>query len=167
MRKFISGFTRRRSRKFTFYLVQSVKILKEVELMLECLSCFSYSCVFCDLSFAYRSSMKNHLIKIHNQADVSSLPLHQPINIAMRNDSDQDQLEGDQLQEIPVEEDELTSANNSWATNPTLFPTKPMLTRNKTCSLFLTKICWFLNFYYIEWRVEQWSDFHFLRNFFS
>lgn len=37
--------------------------------------------------------MKNHLIKIHNQADASSLPLLQAINIAMRNDSDQNELE--------------------------------------------------------------------------
>lgn len=37
--------------------------------------------------------MKNHLIKIHNHADVSSLPLLQAINIAMRTDSDQNDVE--------------------------------------------------------------------------
>lgn len=37
--------------------------------------------------------MKNHLIKIHNQADVTNLPLLQAINIAMRTESDQDELD--------------------------------------------------------------------------
>lgn len=60
--------------------------------------------------------MKNHLIKIHNQADVSSLPILQAINIAMSNDSDQDQIEGDHLeQQLSVEalEIDLAAVNNS------------------------------------------------------
>lgn len=36
--------------------------------------------------------MKNHLIKIHNHADVSNLPLLQAINIALQTDSDQNEL---------------------------------------------------------------------------
>lgn len=40
--------------------------------------------------------MKNHLIKIHNHADVSSLPLLQAINFAERDDSDQNELESHQ-----------------------------------------------------------------------
>ncbi|CRK99783.1 CLUMA_CG013091, isoform A [Clunio marinus] len=51
-----------------------------------------YSCKFCDLSFAYRSSMKNHLIKIHNHADTSNLPLLQAINIAIRSDSENNEM---------------------------------------------------------------------------
>lgn len=62
---------------------------------------FSYSCKFCDLSFAYRSSMKNHLIKIHNHVDVSNLPLLQAINIAIRNNPEQD-LEMENLETIEL-----------------------------------------------------------------
>lgn len=43
-----------------------------------------YNCNLCELSFSYRSSLKNHLLKIHNHTDVPNLPLLQAINIAMR-----------------------------------------------------------------------------------
>lgn len=45
--------------------------------------------------------MKNHLIKIHNHADVSNLPLLQAINIAIRNDPEQD-LEMENLETIEL-----------------------------------------------------------------
>lgn len=45
-----------------------------------------YSCSFCSLSFSYRSSLKNHLVKIHNHTEVpASLPLIQQANIVSNN----------------------------------------------------------------------------------
>lgn len=51
--------------------------------------------------------MKNHLIKIHNHVnDVSNLPLLQAINIAIRNDSDQQDLSNLEI-DLPSESHEL------------------------------------------------------------
>lgn len=52
--------------------------------------------------------MKNHLIKIHNQADISSLPILQET----RSQSDQEQHIDDHLEEQLSVEIDLTPVNN-------------------------------------------------------
>lgn len=45
-----------------------------------------YKCQECSLNFAYRSSLKNHLIKIHNHADVSNSALFKKTNTVQEDD---------------------------------------------------------------------------------
>lgn len=68
-----------------------------------------YNCTFCDLSFAYRSSMKSHLVKIHNQVDVTNLP----ICISMKESSDEQQeltVESIETIEVDLEGQPIYSA---------------------------------------------------------